>query len=165
MNWTDYLIIAITLLSAVAGAWRGLLREAIALITWILATFIAWHFASDLEPSLGGALASAAVRPWAARTILFLVVLVIGTIVGSVIAHFVRLSLFSGMDRLLGFLFGLLRGVVVVGLLTILGHAVQLQGEAWWRHSTLAPYAEGAANVLRTLAGDSTDTISGLKPS
>ena len=50
---------------------------------------------------------------------------------------------------MLGCVFGLLRGVVVLGLLVILCHAVRLHDEPWYRNSTLMPYAEHAGNVLR----------------
>jgi membrane protein required for colicin V production len=66
----------------------------------------------------------------------------------------VRLTVFSGIDRLLGMLFGLLRGVVVLGLLAMLAHAVRLHEEPWYRGSVLVPYAEQAGNVMRTLVGE-----------
>ena len=154
MNWTDYLIIALLTFSCIAGLMRGLLREIISLVTWLVALWLAWEFADLLAVHLGGALSAESVRTWAARTIIFVGALLIGAAIGAIVAHFVRLSLFSGVDRLLGFLFGLLRGVVVVGLLAILCHAVRLQEEPWFRESTLVPYAEQAGNVLRALIGE-----------
>ena len=46
----DYIILAILVISAVMGLVRGLLRESIAVITWVLAIVLAWNFASSLEP-------------------------------------------------------------------------------------------------------------------
>ena len=63
-------------------------------------------------------------------------------------------SLFSGLDRACGAMFGLLRGLVMVGLFVIFCHAVRLEGEPWWRGSLLVPYAEHAANVLRGMVGE-----------
>lgn len=154
MIWTDYVIIALLVFSCVAGLMRGLLREVFSLATWLAAVWLAWEFADLLEPHLGGALSAEAVRPWAARTIIFIGVMLIGTALGSIVTHFVRLSLFSGLDRLLGLLFGLLRGAVVLGMLAILCHAVRLHEEPWYRGSTLVPYAEQAGNVLRGLVGE-----------
>ena len=154
MIWTDYLIIALVLCSCFYGLMRGLLREVISLCTWIAAVLLAWRCADWLAPHLGGALADPDVRPWAARTLIFAGVLLTGTAVGGVVNHFVRLSIFSALDKLLGFVFGLLRGVVAIGLLAILCHAVRLQDEAWYRKSALVPYAESAGNVLRALVGE-----------
>jgi membrane protein required for colicin V production len=154
MNVTDYLVIAGIVISAVVGALRGFLREAVALITWVAALFIAWHFSDLIEPHLGGLLASASVRVWAARTILVILILLLGTVIGVALSHFVRVSIFSGTDRFLGLLFGALRGLIVLGVFIILGQLLRLEDERWWRQSTLIPYGESIANGLRTLVGE-----------
>jgi membrane protein required for colicin V production len=154
MNWTDYVIIALLAFSSIAGLMRGLLREIISLLAWLAAVILAWEYSSLLEPHLGGALSGEAVRPWAARAIIFIAVLLIGSAVGAIVTRVTRLSIFSGTDRLLGFVFGLLRGVVVLGLVSILCHVVRLDEEPWYRASTLAPYAEKVGNVLRSLVGE-----------
>jgi membrane protein required for colicin V production len=154
MNATDYVVIAAVLVSAIVGAMRGFLREAVALATWLLALFLAWHFADLIEPHLGGMLAGSYVKPWAARVIIVLIVLLVGAGVGALLEHFVRLSIFSGMDRFLGLVFGLLRGVVLLGVFVILGQLLHLDGEKWWTRSLLIPYGESVANGLRALVGE-----------
>lgn len=154
MNATDYVVIVAIILSAVVGAARGFLREAIAVSAWLIGLLIAWHFSDLLAPHLGGLLSDAAVRPWAARIIIVVLVLLFGAALGAVLGHFVRLSIFSGMDRLLGFFFGLLRGFVLLGVFVILGQLLRLEGEHWWRSSILIPYGESMANGLRTLVGE-----------
>jgi membrane protein required for colicin V production len=154
MNWTDYFFLIVLVGSGVAGLMRGLLREAFALITWVAGVWLAWTFADSLAPHLGGALADPAVRPWAARVVIFLVVLVIGSVISAIVSHYVRLSIFNSVDRLLGFLFGLVRGIVVLGVLAILCHAVRLNDEEWYRHSLLVRYAERSGNVLRAVVGE-----------
>ena len=154
MNSTDYVVIAAIILSAVVGAARGFLREAIAVAAWLIGLLIAWHFSDLIAPHLGGLLAQSDVRPWAARIIIMLLVLLFAAALGAVLGHFVRLSIFSGMDRLLGFLFGLVRGLVLLGVFVILGQLLRLEGEHWWRGSLLMPYGESMANGLRTLVGE-----------
>jgi len=154
MNSTDYLVILAIVLSSVIGVIRGFLREAVALGAWLIALFLAWHFSDLIEPHLGGLMADSSVRPWAARVILVALVLLLGAGIGAGLAHFVRLSIFSGMDRLLGLLFGLLRGFVLLGVFVILGQLLRLQGEHWWRGSLLIPYGESIANGLRVLVGE-----------
>jgi membrane protein required for colicin V production len=66
----------------------------------------------------------------------------------------VRLSIFSGMDRLLGFAFGILRGFLLLGVFVILGQLLRLPAEGWWRHSLMIPYGESIANGLRSLVGE-----------
>lgn len=154
MNLADYLVILAVLLSAIIGAVRGFLREAVAVITLILALFLAWTFADKLAPHLGGLLKSEPVSTWAARAIIFFLVLLVGMAIAALLAYFVRLSLFSGMDRFLGFLFGLLRGVVMLGVFVILAQLVRLDGEKWWQGSKLMPYGESVANGLRAIVGE-----------
>ena len=154
MKSADYWVVAIVLLIAIIGLMRGFLREVVAVITWLLALFIAWHFGAGLAPHLGGLLADEPVRPWAARAILLVLVLFIGSIAGMFIGHFVRLSIFSATDRFLGFALGLVHGAVVLGVLVIICQLMRLDGERWWQESLLVPYAERVANVLRTLVGE-----------
>ena len=153
MNIADYVVIAAVVLSAIVGAVRGFLREAIALAAWLVALFVAWHFSDMIEPHLGGLLAASYVRPWAARVIIVALILLLGAGLGAIMGHYVRLSIFSGVDRFLGFLFGTARGLVLIGVFVILGQLLKLDGEMWWRHSLLLPYGHSVANGLRVLVG------------
>src|SRR5258707_11721948 len=146
MILTDYLVILAIIASAVVGAWRGLLREAVALAAWVIALFLAWHFSDLIAPHLGGLMSDSKVRPWAARVIIVVLVLLLGAGIGATLGHFVRLSIFSGVDRLLGFAFGLLRGFVLFGVFAVLGQALHLESERWWQDSLLIPYGESIAN-------------------
>jgi membrane protein required for colicin V production len=154
MNLADYLVILAVLLSAIIGAVRGFLREAVAVVTLVLAIFLAWTFADRLAPHLGGLLKSEPVATWAARALIFFLVVLVGMAVAALLSHFVRLSLFSGTDRFLGFLFGLLRGVLMLGVFVILGQVLRLDGEPWWEKSKLIPYGESVASGLRAIVGD-----------
>jgi membrane protein required for colicin V production len=124
------------------------------LLSWVLAVWLAWRIGPSLEPHLGGILRQAPYGLWAGRGIVFIAVLVIGGIIGAIISHYVRLSIFSGLDRFLGLLLGLIRGVVIVGVAMILAQQVKLDGEAWWHKSKLLPVAQPVANLLRALAGE-----------
>jgi membrane protein required for colicin V production len=157
MTLVDYLIVALVILSAAVGVARGFLREVIALVTWLIALLVAWHFAGRLEPYLGGLLSSAAVRPWAARTILFIGVLLVGAALGAIVTHLVRLSIFNSTDRALGFFFGMVRGLVIFGVLVLVCQTLRLNEEHWWRSSRLLPYGERAANLLLSMVGDTAD--------
>jgi len=119
-----------------------------------VALIFAWHFSDLVEPRLGGVLSAPEVKAWVARLIILLGVLLVGGLVGALAHQFVRLSIFSGMDRMLGCLFGVLRGLVLFGIFVMLGQLLRLQGEQWWRHSLFMPYGASIANGLRTLVGE-----------
>lgn len=154
MTPTDYVLIGIVAISAIVGLFRGLVREVIAVVTWVAALWLAWNYGPDLEPQLGGLLESPAVRPWAARAVIFFLVLLAGTLTAWLVGYFTRLSLVMSIDRMFGFFFGLLRGVVVVGALVILGQTVEIDRDAWWQGAKLKGPAESVASGLRTIVGD-----------
>jgi len=154
MDISDYIVLAAIIISAATGLLRGFLREAIALVSWIVALILAGHFSGLVEPHLGGLLAGTLVKPWVARLIILVLVLLVGALIGAAASHFVRLSIFSGMDRLLGFAFGMLRGLLLFGLFVMLGQLMRLESEPWWQHSRLIPYGESVANGLRFLVGE-----------
>ena len=160
----DYVILAILILSAIMGLIRGLLREAVSVITWFLAIVLAWTFASSVEPYLGGILVGSPMRIWVARSIIFVLVLLLGSAVGVILGHFVRVSMFAGMDKFLGFVFGLIRGVVVVGAFTIAIQALNMDTDAKWKNSKLMPYAIGVADALRGIVGEKLERIELHKP-
>jgi len=155
----DYIILAIIVLSAVMGLVRGLLREAIAVITWFLAIVLAWSFAPSLEPHLGGILVGSPLRIWAARAIIFVGVLLLGGAISVVVSHYVRVSMFAGLDKFLGFVFGIVRGIVIVGAFTIAVQALRMDEDASWKRSRLMPYAIGVADALRGIVGEKLERL------
>ena len=150
MTPVDYIIAAAVGLSVLFGAVRGFLRESVALLGWLVGLWLAWRYAYVLEPYLGGALAYTDLQTWAARGILLLAVVIASWILGGMLSYLVQRSgLTLGVDRLLGGVFGLVRGAVIVGFAVMLGEAAELQGEDWWRESKLMPGGLEMAGVLR----------------
>lgn len=159
MNEVDYVILAVVAASAVLGALRGFLREALGLATWIVAIWAAAGHSDLVSPYLGGAIAEEPLRTWAARSIVLLAILAIGTFLSTIIGELVGISLFRGLDRLLGVVFGALRAIIVIGLVVLLGRQFALDGEPWWRASRLMPYGESAAGVVQALAGEVSERV------
>ena len=160
----DYIILAILIISSIMGLVRGLLREAIAVITWFLAIVLAWSFAPSLEHLLGGVLEGSPMRIWAARAIIFVGILLLGGAVSVVLGHYVRVSMFAGMDKFVGFIFGIIRGVVIVGAFTIAVQALRMDEDPRWKNSRLMPYAIGVADALRGIVGENLERIDLSKP-
>lgn len=150
----DFIILGIVLLSAIVGLVRGFLREICSLVAWVLAIWLAWQFGPLLAPHLGGVLSQEPYGLWAGRAIVFVAVLVAGAIIGFLVHHFVRLSLFSGLDRMLGFLLGTVRGVVIVAFVVILAQTAKLDDESWWERSKLVPAVTPVATLLRAVIGE-----------
>ena len=153
MDGADHVFAIILLVSGAVGYFRGFIRESISLVAWLLGLWLAWHFAYVVFPWLGSTLSEPAVREWTGRAIVLLLVLLIGALVGSIVSHFVRRAVgLAALDRLLGALFGLMRGVVIIGLLVLAGRAVNLDLEPWWEQTKSMPAAEAVANWLERYA-------------
>jgi membrane protein required for colicin V production len=149
MTTVDYLLTGAILLSMLFGSVRGFLRESVALLGWLVGLWLAWRYASLVEPYLGGALAGTTLQVWVARMIVLLAVVMAGWLLGSLLSYIVQRSgLTLGVDRLLGAIFGLVRGAVIVGFAVMLGQAAELDSEPWWRASRLVPLGEEMAGVL-----------------
>jgi len=159
MITVDYIILAIIIVSALMGLVRGLLREAIAVITWFLAIILAWAFGAQLEPHLGGVLVGSPLRIWAARAIIFVGILLLGGAVSVILSHYVRVSMFAGMDKFLGLVFGIIRGIVIVGAFTIAVQALRMDEDDAWKRSKLLPYAAGVADALRGMVGEKLERL------
>lgn len=156
MQGADYIIVAVIGVSVIIGAVRGFVREAVALLTWLVAIWSAWHLSGFLHPYLGGLLETPEQKAWVARGVVLVLVLFVGALVGALLSWITRtaagLSLF---DRVFGVFFGLTRGLVLVGFAALLGQTLELEHEAWWKHSRLAPYAVTVGGWLESFAGES----------
>jgi membrane protein required for colicin V production len=158
MNAADYVIIAVLALSLIFGLIRGFMREALGLLAWLGGLWLAWRYADNLKPMLGGLLIDEPVRTWVARSIIFLVVVFFGWLIAEILAYFIHQSGLSvSVDRLLGTFFGLIRGVVVVALLAMLGSLVRLDDVKWWKKSTLLPYAVDVSHWISQFAETALD--------
>jgi membrane protein required for colicin V production len=155
----DILLISIVILSCIIGILRGLIRELISLVVWIAGLWFAWRFAYLVEPQLGGVLSDRPVSLWVARALVLLAILVVGGIVNAVVGYFIRHSALSWLDRTLGVFFGLLRGLVLVGVVSILGHVLKLTDGPSWQNSHLGSYADSAAGLLKTLVDDAGQSL------
>jgi membrane protein required for colicin V production len=154
MTVADIFIILIMLGSIIIGLLRGFVREAASLVFWIVAIWAAWKFGPVIEPHLGGLLTDPSVAPWVGRLVVLVLVLLAGWVVGMLLSYFTRSLGLGVMDRVLGLLFGILRGLVLVGLLVIGGELLHLNQEEWWGRSKLVPFGETVGDWLRAMVGE-----------
>jgi membrane protein required for colicin V production len=158
MNGADYFVLCILLVSVGIGVVRGFVREAIGLVAWVLAIWLAWHHSEFLYPWLGGHLQTPEMKAWAARAIVFTLVVLLGDLIGFIAARIAHKAAgLSLVDRFLGFVFGLVRGVVIVGLLALLCVRLGLDQEPWWQAAKLHTYVEYVGETVGGIAGENAD--------
>ncbi len=148
MNWADYAILAVLALSVLMGLWRGFIGEVLALACWILAFWTAWTFGPALADRFSASISTPSVRVLLGYVICFVTVLIAGAIVGFLMRKLVQGSGLSGSDRLLGMVFGLVRGFALVTLVVLLMGFTPFRRDPWWNQSRLLPDFEIGARWL-----------------
>ena len=135
----DLIILFVMGFSLIIGLFRGFVREALSVVSWILAIWVAVTFSTPFADLLGGIIGSATLRSGLAFTLLFFLSLIIGMIVSSLFNFVVKKSGLKGIDRILGMGFGLCRGALVVCVGIMLVELTPFVLEPWWTASTLVP--------------------------
>ncbi len=151
MSFVDLFVAGVIALSVVIGLFRGLVREAVSLATWVAAVWIALGYAAPLAARLPFQLGSATVQGAVAGLLLFMAVLLAGGILNYLIGGLVDGSGLSGVDRLLGAVFGVARGVLVVSLMVLLATLTNMPHEDWWQQSVTLPWFHDIALWIRGL--------------
>jgi membrane protein required for colicin V production len=154
LTGVDVLILVVLVGSTVIGALRGFIREAVSVVFWILAIWGAWQFGPVIEPHLGGLLADPSIAPWVGRLVILVLILLVGWVAGMLLSYFTRSMGLGPLDRAIGVLFGVVRGMVLVGLMIIGAELLHMNQEEWWGRSKLVPYGEAVGDWLRAMVGE-----------
>jgi membrane protein required for colicin V production len=149
----DLIVIVIVLLSAFIALWRGLVRETFSIFEWVASAYVALRMAPVFQPMVAGLIAP----PWLAWVAVFLgtflIVLVPLSIMTHRFAEIVKRSEIGAIDRALGFVFGVGRGLVIVGLAYIAyASFVPLESQsATVTGARLFPVIQNSSEVLLSL--------------
>lgn len=156
-TWVDWAIIAIIAVSSLISLKRGFVKEALSLVTWIIAGVVAWLFGGALSQHLTEFIDMPSARVIAGCAILFVATLLVGALVNFLISELVRVTGLSGTDRFLGMVFGGARGALLVVVLTGLLSLAPVQQDPWWQQSSLLPHflmvADWSKNLILGTAG------------
>lgn len=145
MTAFDWGVIAAVALSVLLAYVRGFTRELIALLAWVLGFFAALAFSplvGSWLPEFGG---SPVVRYIVAFVALMILAIVIGALVAWPLSTVIRKSGLGFVDRFLGAVFGLARGVLLVLAFVLVSGLTALPRADWWQNAALAPAAVAAA--------------------
>jgi len=149
----DFIVIGIVLLSTILAFVRGFMRELFTLVAWAGAALAAWFLLPYTEPYARQIVDDELVARIIAAAVVFIVVLIVVTIVASLVTGRIRESRLSMMDRILGGLFGVARGVVLV----VLGYVVLTllypddSKTPWIRDALSKPYLQTGREITERL--------------
>jgi len=160
LNWMDSVILVVVGFSLLIGLWRGLVREVLSLAALIAAVIIGRLYGPQLAPSFAGMTENAGAQYVLAFALLFVLTLIVGAIVNHFVARFIKLVGLRMVDRVLGAAFGVLRGLLVIGVIVFFASALFAE-EDWWQSSVLLPhvvdliewsrlYLEGSDSAVQT---------------
>ena len=147
MNWADFSILSIIGISALISLFRGFVREALSVVglaaaIWVAVTF--YDQASDL-------LVNVISLPTGRRVIAFVALIVVSLLIAGLINHLIGKLVdktgLTGTDRMLGVVFGVVRGVAIVGLLVLLAGLTQVPQDPWWQQSMLMEHFQKLAQM------------------
>lgn len=139
MTVADISILIVIAISMLLGLWRGLVKEAFSLLAWVAAVFVAGFFSAPLADLMTNVLENATVRRVLASAILFILVMFAGTLLGNFMSKLSTAIGLKGVDRVLGSLFGVLRGMIIVLLVLFLTTPFEFS-QSWYQESILVPY-------------------------
>jgi membrane protein required for colicin V production len=149
MTVFDYAVLMILGLSVLLSTMRGMVREVLALLSWVVAFWLANIYTVQLAPMLPKAIPSDSLRLLAAFVILFLVALLLMSLLTIALSQLVKTVGLGFLDRGLGVLFGLARGVLIVMVLVLLAGLTSLPHQRPWRNAMFSAPLEALAMNLK----------------
>lgn len=142
MTGFDYTLIAILVLSVLLGLWRGLVYESLSLAGWPIAFVLSKLFAPSLAPMMAG---EATMRMVLAYVVVFIAALLVWSALVWLVSRLIKAIGLGVLDRVLGGVFGLVRGVLVVLVLVWLAGLTRMPEQSFWRNAQTSKAAEDVA--------------------
>ena len=154
MTAFDYIIIGIIAISCLISVIRGFLKEIFSLGAWVVAGVVTFSVSSRLSALLPDFIQSPTVRLGVAAVVVFVITLLACGVVNYLIHKAVAKVGLTGTDRMLGLIFGVARGVVIVVVLMMLAGLTPIPEESWWQASLLIDYFVPLAEWIQSYLPD-----------
>jgi membrane protein required for colicin V production len=149
MTAVDWMVVAVLGLSSLLGVWRGLVKELLSLVSWAVAFWVAQKYAgltADWLPMSGS---SSMLRYVAGFVVLFITVLIVAAVLAWLIQQLLSAVGLSGFDRLLGVVFGALRGMLILCVITWVVNMTPMRESEAWQQAQARPWLNWGLQVLK----------------
>jgi len=152
VNSFDLAVLGVIALSAVFAFARGFVREALSIVAWVGASLITLYGFSGVYGIVVRFVTTPLLADLVAGAGLFVISLIMLTILTGYVARFVHSSALSPIDRTLGLIFGLARGVFIVSLAYLVLDISLPQNDrpGWIKQAKSEPFLAQGADLLRT---------------
>ena len=156
ITYLDAALIAVCFISGLLAMYRGFAREMLSIVSWAVAAaavlyFVVFHkpFAQEMAQQMGTQVAVAQIVVGA---IIFLIVLIVVHLITARLSDTILDSRIGMVDRVLGFLFGVARGFILIVIPYMFYEAFfpdTNQHFPWVREAKSLPYIKGTGDSLR----------------
>jgi membrane protein required for colicin V production len=147
IGWVDAVLAGVLLLSVIVGVMRGVVFELLSLAGWVAAWFAAQWLAPQVAPHVPVGAQGSALNHGAAFALTFIAALIVWGLAARLVRLLIRATPLSPLDRLLGAMFGLVRGaVLLLAVATVIGFTPLVKSAAWQQ-------SRGAAILNAVLQG------------
>jgi membrane protein required for colicin V production len=149
MTWLDWVAIGVLAASIAWGVWRGLVRELMSLAGWVIAFLAANLLAAPVAEVMPETIRQPELRTLLGFALVFLGTLVVTTLCAVLLGKMVHAAGLGGLDRLLGGLFGLLRGLLIMIAFALAAGLTTIPTKAFWKDSASGGVLAAAALTLK----------------
>ena len=153
MNQVDIAILIVIGISSAFGLWRGFVKEVLSLLSWVAALVVARLYSEPVAGMLVNLIDSSSIRYVTAFCLLFVVVIMTGTLVNHFMAKVLSITGLKFLDKMLGAVFGFARGTVIVLVILFILNVFVSETELW-QQSTLIPYGMVMIEQSQIFIGD-----------
>ena len=155
MSPGDLAVGFLILSSLILGIVRGLIREVLSLVSWILAAWLSYRYGLILGDSLDSVIKNPTLSAVIGSVVVFAGVLIVLTLVSSLLNRVFKKAGLSLADRFFGGIFGVARGVAVITVLLIAFRLTPIPEQDWYIRAQLIPYFNPLVNSFSLKVSDS----------
>ena len=149
LSAVDWILLAVLGLSFLLGLWRGIVQEVLSLVGWVAAFYVSQMYAPMAAAWLPMEGSSQMLRYAAGFVVVFVAVLVATALVSWVVKKLISAVGLGPLDRLLGSLFGLMRGVVILLAVTVLVGMTPMRDTEAWKQAQGTQWLQQFLHVLK----------------
>lgn len=162
LNTADYIIMSVVFISVLISLIRGFFKELISMVIWIVGFWVAIKFYVVCSEILAPYISNVSVRIIVSFVGLFILVLIFGAIFNYLLSFIITKSGLGGFDRLLGIIFGCMRGVLLISVILLLVSMTSFVQDAWWKKSILIPHFQIIIDWLRVFLPQKITSLVGV---
>lgn len=149
MTVFDYAVLTIICLSVALSVMRGFVREVLALIGWVAAFVAATTLSGPVADLMASNITDQRLRAIVAFVAVFFGTLLLAALLAYAFSSLLKKAGLALEDRVLGGVFGLARGILIVTVIVLLGGLTGMPKQPAWNNAMLSPPFEAMATTVK----------------